>query len=87
MPQTKDIKWQRDNKTKAYNMLPTRDSLQGKGYTQIESEGIGKIFLTNENNRKMEVVILVSDKIDFKTKAIKKDKGYYIRIKRSRRGY
>ena len=31
-----------DNKTTAYNMLPTRDPFQGEGHTYIESEGIGK---------------------------------------------
>ena len=43
MLQTKDIEWQtRKKKTRAYNMLPTRDSPQGKGHTQIESERIEK---------------------------------------------
>ena len=38
----------------------------------------------NENDRKARVAILVSDKIDFKTKAIKKDKeGHYLMIKGS----
>ena len=31
-----------DKKTRAYNMLPTRDPLQGKGHTQMESEGLEK---------------------------------------------
>ena len=30
------------NKQRAYNMLPTKDSFQGKGHTRIESEGIEK---------------------------------------------
>ena len=29
------------NKTRTYNMLPTRDPLKGKRHTQIESEEIG----------------------------------------------
>ena len=29
-------------KTKAYNILPTRDPLQGKGHTQTESEEMEK---------------------------------------------
>ena len=34
------------------------------------------------NNKKAEVAILISDKIDFTTKAIKKDKeGHYILVK------
>ena len=35
-------------------MLPTRDSPKGKGHTQIESEGIGKIFHANINDKKVE---------------------------------
>ena len=34
-----------------------------------------KIFQTNGNNKKVKVLIFMSDKIDFKTKAIKKEKG------------
>ena len=58
--------------TSIYNMLPTRDPLQGKRHTHTESEGMGK-FNANENKKKAEVAILI-DKIDFKTKAIKEDK-------------
>ena len=42
-----------------------------------------KIFHANGNYRKTGVAILISDKIDFKTKSITKDKGYYIIIKSS----
>ena len=43
-----------------------------------------KIFLANKNDKKAGVAISVSDKIDFKTKAIKKDKeGHYLMIKGS----
>ena len=42
------------------------------------------MFHANGNDKKAGVAILVSDKIDFKTKAIKKDKeGYHIMIKGS----
>ena len=42
-----------------------------------------KIFHENGNNKKAGVEILISDKIDFKTKAIKKDKEVYHMIKGS----
>ena len=46
--------------------------------------GWKKIFHANGNDRKAGVTILISDKIDFKTKAIKKDEeGHYIMIKGS----
>ena len=36
--------------------------------------GWKKIFHANRNDKKAEVTLLISDKIDFKTKAIKQDK-------------
>ena len=46
--------------------------------------GDRKIFHVSGNDKKAGVTILLSDKIDFKTKAIKKDKeGHYIMIKGS----
>ena len=43
-----------------------------------------KIFHANGNDKKVRLAILISDKIDFKTQAIKKGKeGHYIMIKGS----
>ena len=40
------------------------------------------IFQANRDQKKVGVVILISDKMDFKTKAVKRNKGgYYIMIK------
>ena len=60
-------------------MLLTRDPPQNKGHIQTESEEWKKIFHANRDQKKAGVAILISDKIDFKTKAVKRDKeGLYI---------
>ena len=48
----------------------------------MKVRGWKKTFHVNGNERKARVAILISDKTDFKTKAIKKDKeGHYLTIK------
>ena len=52
-------------------MLSTGDSLQGKRH-RLKVRGWKKIFHANGNDKKAEVAILISEKIDCKTKAITK---------------
>ena len=53
----------------------------------LKVRGWRKILHANRNEKKAGVAILISDKTDFKTKAIKKDKeGHYIIIKGSIQG-
>ena len=58
--------------------LETRDTYR------LKVKGWKKLLDANRDQKKAGVAILTSDKIDFKTKAVKGDKeGYYIMIKGS----
>ena len=58
--------------------LETRDTYR------LKAKGWKKVFYANGYENKAGVPILISDKIDFETKAVKRDKeGQYIMIKGS----
>ena len=64
-------------------MLSTRDPPQNKGHIQ-KVKGWKKTFHTNGDQKKAGVTILISDKTDFKIKAVQRDKeGHHIMIKGS----
>lgn len=60
-------------------MSPTRDSLQI--YEHTESEGLKHLFYSNEYQKKAGVATHISDKIDFKTKTVIRDKDRHFMIK------
>ena len=57
--------------------LKTRDTYR------LKVKGWKKIFYANRDQKKAGVAILIPDKIDFKTKAVRRDKEDYIMIKGS----
>ena len=65
-------------------MLPTRDYLKTRDTYRLKVKGWKKTFHANGDQKKAGVAILISDKIDFEIKAMKRDKEeHYILIKGS----
>ena len=85
MPQPKDKDWPNGykNKTPLYAALQ-ETHLKTRGTYRLKVKGWQKIFHANRDQKKAGVAIFISNKIHFKTKAVKKDKkGHYIMIKGS----
>ena len=71
-------------KARPIYMLSTRDPSQTYRHLHTENKGIGEIIPSNGNQKKAGIATLISDKIDFKTNTVIKDKeGKYIRIRDS----
>ena len=64
-------------------MLPTRDHLRTKDLYRQKVKGWKQIFQANrQEKKKAGVAILISDKIDFQRRAIKRDAdGHFIILK------
>ena len=54
-------------------MLSTRDHLKTRDTYRLKVKGWKKIFHANRDQKKVGIAILISDKIDFKTKAVNRD--------------
>ena len=65
-----------DTKTRPLYMLSTRDPPQNKEHTLTESEGLEKDIPCKQRQKKAGLAILITDKIDFEIKAVKRDKEW-----------
>ena len=84
MPQPKEIQADWIQKQDPYICCVQKTHLQTRDTYRLNVKDWKKIFHTNRDQKKAGVPILTSDKIDFKIKAMKRDKeGHYIMIKGS----
>ena len=82
MPQPKDKDWPNGYKNKTPICYLQETHLKTRDTYRLKVKGWKKIYHANRDQKKAGVAILISNKIDFKTKAVKRDKeGHYIMIK------
>ena len=73
-----------DTETRSYTYFLQETHLKTRDSYRLKVKGWKKVFHTNRDQKKAGVAILISDKINFEIKAVKRDKeGHYIMIKGS----
>ena len=73
-----------DTKTNPYICCLQETHLKPRDTYRLKNKGWTNIFHANGDQKKEGVAILISDKMDFEIKAVKRDKeGHYIMIKGS----
>ena len=81
-PKDRVADWIKKQKPSVYCLQEIH--LRAKDTYRLKVRGWKKIFHANGQDMKARVAILISDKIDYKTKAIKTDKeGHYLMVKGS----
>ena len=84
MLQPKNKYWLNGYKNKTPIYVSTKDHLKTRDTYRLNMKGWKKLRHANRDQKKARVAILISDKIDFKTKTVKRDKdGHYMMIKGS----
>ena len=82
MPQPKDKDWLNGYKKRPLICCLQETHLKTRDTYRLKVKGWRKMFHAHGDQKKAGVAILVSDKIDFEIKAMKRDKeGQYIMIK------
>ena len=74
MPQPKDKDWLNGYKKKTLIYAVYKDPPQTRDTYRLKVKGRENILHENGDQKKAGVAILISDKIDFKIKAVKRDK-------------